>query len=800
MGTPYFGLINRVTADQFIDTKEYGELEIALFAGDGLVDPIEAQALDILANPLIYGKSPDNFIFENPEDLSKINLLLDNSAYTLERYVRILDENGLDPSNPLEKLKPATTNPPPDDLPTIDALQFNNDGTFSVSLVQGDQNLVWRYDGETDLDRLSAETYPFTIATIIKALIQFGNQEGVSEQEQEEAQSILKVIGTIYRQSVTGEKEKQQAILSGYLKGQAAPHPVDDNILNNLAKDKPVNGFPSFVKGLTPDTPSRNAIEVALQSLPKGAIDILRSTTTIHLLSESQLEREYYNTHPEQTDRVGNFDGLSFPDPKLRGKYQILLSLNLDPYTTAYDLVHEIGHIIYFNLIRKSGGDVSSGNSDDGLTGEINRSLFENLKQNSSHSIKTNHATIYGATTNREQFAENFAIYQMGKYGNDLPLGYQSVVGERADRSTLLNEFKEKNPDQYLLMAKLNQALEGKENLYPEDVFSWTAKLAAENFVKSHPGIINDQTEEEWLALDFDFATENRYDEINQIEDPIEKTASLIALGQQDQNFYPVQRDTITNLLFGLSDSELGPKLIKDLSAQDLETLIQQAMGGLADLFEEHSSDQVLKDELADLASYDPSNDNYNKVFMENSAIKEGVAQLVEKLHTKYPDDEDFTYDQALIFIQQKKYDEAIVTLKALIEKTSPDKKEGYLSTLADCQINRGHPEEAEKIYTEQGWLDSLVLFYQDEGNNGKLIDTLLKGVNSDNPWSVISLSWEEEDGLKAATLTQLQTQFPDKWKEIQSKTSAWLTKQATEPNTLSREDVVHIKQVYGIK
>src|SRR3990167_4278370 len=137
MTEPLFGRLTKILSDDYITEDDFSELEESLFAGDGLVDSMELGILDQLAYPYLY--ETDAFTYSDPNDIKRLQTILDRGAYTLERYVEFLGDQGLTPKTPVDRLEQVAQNGLRGELPTIESMAVYDNGTFDLGMKVGEE-------------------------------------------------------------------------------------------------------------------------------------------------------------------------------------------------------------------------------------------------------------------------------------------------------------------------------------------------------------------------------------------------------------------------------------------------------------------------------------------------------------------------------------------------------------------------------------------------------------------------------------------------------------------------------------
>ena len=297
MADPLIGRISNIFSDEFILSSEFQDLEQALFAGDGLVDSVELGLLDQLAYPHLY--ETDSFIWSDPNDIKRLHTILDRGAYTLERYVEFLGDQGLTPQTPVDRLEQVAQNGLEDELPTIEWMMVYDNGTFDLGMKVRGEDVFWRYRGEDETEILDIQ-YDASLPEIYAALEKFSTGE-ITEREKNDAEEIIRKISSIAVTSIESDADLQKETLATYQAGGIAP--LTENFVDNTPVLRDQHDLPPIFCGLQPDEKTLEALKMAVQSVSPGHMRLLRNAgVKIQIVNYPTIARDFFNTYPQELD------------------------------------------------------------------------------------------------------------------------------------------------------------------------------------------------------------------------------------------------------------------------------------------------------------------------------------------------------------------------------------------------------------------------------------------------------------------------------------------------------------------
>ncbi len=721
----------QAVADDRITNQEFSELEKTLFEGDGIIDEIEHQTLEALVYPfavaeeLSLGRSVDQYVFEDQKDFKRLALAIDHGAWSVERYIQLMRDFDLGTKNDEKELLHLSNS---SDLHhsspiTIEGISWNNDGTFLLTLKDPLREVTWHYRGETDLEMIDLSLGDFTLYEVVEALLDFRKREETTEKEKNNAEAILATIQKLVANTVEEDQELQKEIQELFANNNHNIPVTDD-----YKKDSPVlrgeHRLPPIFYGPAPSEEVKEALITAFDHFEPGTLAIL-DKSQIHFCRYSEIARKYYNTHPDQVDLLGSYDGLSFPTS---GGDYILLSNEADQGAITYTVVHEAGHLISFDLMRKSGGVLNEEEIQDfeyrGVAGDILMHHLGNFRAKRNIPLLASHPTLYGSTNEMEWFAEAYTLMTLGNNHYEAPWELNTILSGDVgfDFKSRLEEFRYEDPVGYLLMAKLKQYLsENRPN--PEEVLSWTIYQAAENLVYASGGIINKETEQAWLEMEFNFGAEEGYQRWMNEQNISDRLTGLASINSVQPNFYPVMRDII------LTSLEIRRKSqAEEIGLSDVEMINALAGASLTYPYDPKINGMLWELLQCDPRALQPEKNCRGPLFKDKEALKR-LSELAVELHRRYPEENIFEDLYAFALKQEGKDAEALFVFDKILQKDL-----SYLEVRlakADCLVNLGRYSEAEKIYEklkEEGKGNFEIQFakiYQGESQWKKLVDLL---------------------------------------------------------------------------
>lgn len=695
--------------DRTITHEEFEEIEKIVFSGDGIVERDEHVALGQVNG------SVDRF--ENPVDEFLLGFLFND--ITLERYFNHLISFGLNPAQSpqdLEKIARGGAYPP--SLALVQKLTQKGDCNFEISLcVQG--SLI-QIDYSPDSPLSSLARFPKITALELRVAL---------EEYRWRAQGEQKRLADILTGCFQKENSKD-LLLTQIILGR---HGIASNItaLDLFAKpesyqsDVPLEGITEKGKNIF-YSPSqlpveKEALQNGWQSLHPATRNLLgESGLKIHLVDFDQVNRNFFNKYPESDySQTGTCEGITYWDAS---PPFILLDNELDPQRTSHALVHEIGHMIFALLDKKTGASFGEKGYFPGEVGQVLRHHLRNLRSLGKLGDALSQSTVYGSTSYVEWFPEMFAIYNLGKRGRDLKRGEISLQTEDGvSVAEGLAQFRAKDPVGYLLIAKLDQYL-SEGNSHPEEALTWVVNEAAEKFVRAHNGIIDDAGEKEWEKVALDFALEGIWKKASKNLDAL---SELMDANEAQAFFYPIRRDYLSRMRFALSKGE------QSLTDEGKKIFSQD----MVDFIAAYPLDSVSLDFL----NWIISTDGARQYFWEDPECGPVFQSLLMGLIHQFPDEPYVVAMQAQLAINGKDYEKAanlyqraitLTPISSITDQTALHFAQGIRWLYANCLRDMGNYEMAENYYTisqnlEQDVTIDLAKLYVKSENDEKLLQVV---------------------------------------------------------------------------
>lgn len=769
MSDRFFTTLSQAVVDDRITGEEFSELEKTLFEGDGIINEVEYMDLEGLVYPyavaerLNLWRSVDQYIFEDPKDFQRMALAMDHGALSLERYVQLMKDFDLGTKNDEKELLRLSSASDISSLSPIriEAMGYFDDGTFLLTLSDSLREVTWHYRGEADMEMIDLSLGDFTLYEVVEVLIDFRKKEEITEEEKKNAESILRKIQELVLIDVEGDQKLQKEIQELLVENN-----YNVPLIDNYKKDRPVlreeHRLPPIFYGLPPSEEIKEALVTAFDHFEPGALAILHKSK-IHFCRYSQIAREYYNTHPEQVDLLGEYDGLVLPTSE--GDH-MLLSNETDPGTITYTVVHEAGHLVSFELMKKSDAVFNEDEiKNGGIAGEILNHHLGNLRATRNKPLLASHPTIYSSTNEMEWFAEAYTLMTLGSNHYEPPYELDTILGEIGfDFKSRLQEFRREDPVGYLLMAKLKQYL-SENRLNPEKVLSWTVYQAAEDLVYESGGVIDEKTEQAWFKSEFNFGAEEGYHKWMAEKKASDRLTGLSWINSVQPGFYPVVRDMIltsAELRCGIDAAETG--------LSDVEMITALAGAALS-----YPYDPQINEALWELLQCDPRESTQEKycqgpLFKDREALKR-LSDLIEELARRYPEERGFATLQAFSLKQQGRDREAVAAFDKILREDSSFVE--VRRAKGACLVRLKRYSEAEEIYKklkEEGedfFVIEFAQIYQGEKKWKELVN-LLNDEADKKIEGKPSLIMTITKLLSPETLANLQSQ--QGWDELRQK------------------------------
>lgn len=554
-GSP--GLLNRVVFDTKVTADEFAELERSVFAGDGVIDFNEDEILQWLQTAT-DSWSQDSVIFDDSDDLLRLDLLATRRIRTLEQYLEQLRTSAMTPRNAPDVLMNLAESQGPGE-PPVHVISVTKSGdSFELEVATGGETYwihlpegVFGEGGSLEGTR-KLKDFPLDWWEVMEALRRYAEGKDPTDEEREAAIDLAQILHIKFRHQFLTTPQNFRTFVETIRKVQLETGQTE--AIQHVAlsasdlPEIPVEGDSLFsgCQSESTDPEIGRILSLLRQVIPGRAIEWVRVTqTSLSLLPIHRHLRDFYNRHPEITEPIqfGGFADLTTTPPS------IVLNSKEEVADFIYGIVHELGHLVLAMIrgetftSRKTTGGTRESTSDGVLSAHWEESV--RVKEGKGL-FSSASPTTYGGVNHEEWFADIFAIYFLGKASRFL----EKTLAVSFER--IFEDFKQRDPAGYLLMVRLDQYLSGDNRYRPSVTFSWSGLNDVRRFVdESDPlSLSMDQLEQRWrnrpppklnaereyariLATKMD-ATAIAYRA---------RTERLLRLSRQYPFFYPVVRD-----------------------------------------------------------------------------------------------------------------------------------------------------------------------------------------------------------------------------------------------------------------
>lgn len=536
-------LIHYLLADHKLTELEFTDLERAFFSQGGIVDTNELDHLDDFLENL--DQHPDSYSIESTEDYRRLQLLTEHNALTLERYATTLQKYGLAPKSPLEKLQQLADEEKTEEaLLTIEKIKKTKTG-WKIWYAHGDQNFILTLLESETYDSIKTKLGNYGFYDLFAALEIFDSTTHPSTQIETAVALKTKLIDLSHDHS-EGEIADPAELYSDY-------HDVTDDVVK-------------FIPENTTEIPFGEATTLANQVLTQKDLELFNGTqVSMRYGSWDDVLRDYYNDQRKISESMTQIGGIfhKISDEKFEIGY---FTEGYKLYETIHCIVHEVGHAAMLLVDQKCGGN----NQFPGSLFNLFALHFSQVKKESAYQPPLTgnglplryFSTLYAATDFQEWFAENFAIYKMGKLESTPECGSTcfadwSGVSPREKR----DEFRREDPVGYLLMAKFDRYLEQGGNA--AEIFGNSLYESAFQFAKQHPELTEEQVTT-WLNTPLDYSIETQAHAL-MAQSAVEREAALMALYQAHPQ-HPAVTSAVT---LHLVDKTFGLEKVRGFAGEN---------------------------------------------------------------------------------------------------------------------------------------------------------------------------------------------------------------------------------------
>jgi len=538
-GMGSLSLIHYLLADHKLTGLEFTDLEAGLFSQGGVVDKNELSQLDDFLEGL--NQHPGSYSIESTEDYRRLKLLTAHNAFTLEHYITTLQEYGLTTKNPLDKLQQLAGEANTEEvLLTLDKIKKTKTG-WKIWYAHGDQKFVLTLLENENHDSIKIKLGNYGIYDLFAALEVFDSTPSHSPTQIEAAIALKTRLIDLRHDHSEEEIADPAEVYSDY-------RDVTDDVLKFLPEN-------------TTEIPSAQALTLANQVLTQKDLDLLnQNQISMRYGSWDDVLRDYYNDQKTISEPMTSISGICHQtsDKKIEIGY---FTEGYKAYEAIHCIIHEVGHAAFFLVDQKCGG----GNQLPGSLFNLFSLHFSQVKKESLHQPPFTgnkpplryFSTLYAATDPQEWFAENFAIYKMGKLENTPECGSScfadwSGVSPRQRRA----EFRREDPVGYLLIAKFDYYLEHGGNA--AEIFGNDLYASAFQFAKLHPELTEAQVAT-WLETPVDHSIQTQVEHL-MAKSAVERETELMALYQAN----PYHPSLTTAVTLHLIDKTFGLQKVRD--------------------------------------------------------------------------------------------------------------------------------------------------------------------------------------------------------------------------------------------